>query len=106
MGNTATEKNEQENVAYHLNMLQGLFTVGAIDNIDENPTSITAMLFLYGTAAWLHQKVIDPSEFQSRERPVLSTEKFPKDLPLDYTKIQSLHLPSTTPQPDFPDAQI
>ena len=99
LGNTTIEK--FEDVVYPLNICQRPFTVGVIDNIDINPTSTTGMLCLHETAASLHQKVIDPSKFQSRERSVLSTETFLKHLTLDYTEIEPLHLPSTTPQPDI-----
>ena len=66
--NTATENFEWENVVYPLNMPWGLFTVAAIDNININPILTTAKSSSYGTAASLHQKVKDLSEFQSRER--------------------------------------
>ena len=59
----------------------------AIDKIDVNPRSTTAMSLLHGTTISLHQKIIDPSKLESRERPVLSTKRFLKQLPLDYTEI-------------------
>jgi len=72
-------------------MRHGLFTIGAIDNIDVNPSSSTAMSSFHGTAASLHQKVAtNANQIEELEKLTLSTDKFLKQLPDEYTEIPPL----------------
>ena len=102
--NTAIEKFEKDNVVYPLNMCHGLFTIGAIDNIDVNPSSSTAMSSFHGTAASLHQKVAtNANQIEGLEKLTLSTDKFLKQLPDEYTEIPPFYVSSSAPSPDFPE---
>ena len=83
-------------------MCHVLFTIGAIDNIDVNPSSSTAMSSFHGTAASLHQNVTNANHGEM-EKLTLSTDKFLKQLPDEYTELAPLYVSSSTPSPDFPE---
>ena len=57
MGNEDIEQFEKDNVVCPFKFWHGLFTVGAIDNIDLVASSATGMPLFHGTAACLYQKV-------------------------------------------------
>ena len=71
------------------------FTIGAVDNIDIDPSSTTAMSSFHGTAASLHQKVIFEEEETTHDLAPLPDGKFLKKLPSSYTEIEPAYLPST-----------
>ena len=57
MGNTAIEQFERDKVVCPLQLKHNLFTVAAVDNIDVNPTSATAISSFHGTAVSLYPKI-------------------------------------------------
>ena len=50
LANSTSERFEAEGVVCPVNMKQGIFTVGALDNCDHNPTSSTAHDSFHGTS--------------------------------------------------------
>ena len=74
MGNTAIDVYEKEGVVCPLTLRYGLFTTAAVDNIDVNPSSSTAMSAFHGTAASLNQHI---NENSGRCRDVPSTLSTP-----------------------------
>ena len=95
LGNRAIEQFEQNDVVYPINMQPNRFTIGAVDNIDIDPSSTTAMSAFHGTAASLHQKVIFEEEETTHDLAPLPDGKFLKKLPSSYTDIEPVYLPST-----------
>ena len=63
MGNTAIDVYETEGVICPLNLRYERFTTAAVDNIDVNPSSSTAMSAFHGTAASLNQHVNEKSGY-------------------------------------------
>ena len=55
LGNGVCERFEAENVVCPVNLKQGLFTAGALDNCDHNPSSTTAQDSFHGTSVSLFQ---------------------------------------------------
>ena len=47
LGNGVCRRFEEEKVVCPTNLRKGLFTIAAIDNIDHNPSSTTAMVLVY-----------------------------------------------------------
>ena len=72
MGNSVCEHFESEGVVCPPKLLKGVFTTAAMDNIDHNPSSVTAQGAFHGTGISLfqHPSSNDPGE----EREVLSIE--------------------------------
>ena len=93
LGNAAIEQFEKDNVVCPLKFRHNLFTVGAIDYIDVDTSSATAMSSFHGTAASLHQKV--PQKDAGEKRNItteFSNNKLNK-LPDYYTDIPAAYLP-------------
>ena len=88
VGNSAIEMFEQDRIVYPIGMAHGCFTVGAVDNIDVNTSSSTAMSSFHGTAASLHQKRNDSQIHKGTSHTVLSKESKLRNLPDYYTEIQ------------------
>ena len=61
LANGTCDRFEAEGVVCPVNMKLGLFTVGALDNCDHNPTSATAHDSFHGTSISLFQF---PTEYQ------------------------------------------
>ena len=97
LGNTSLDTFAKQNVVCPMLMQKGLFTIGAIDNIDVNPSSATAMSSFHGTAASLHQKAALTDTVLQDNLPELSSSKVLKDLPSEYTDIPPFYLPSSLP---------
>ena len=57
MGNNVCEKYQREQAVCPPNLHQGLFTTAAIDNIDHNPSSMTATDSFHGTGISLFQNI-------------------------------------------------
>ena len=101
MANTPIDQFDKEGVVVPLNLRCGLFTSGAVDNVDVNPSSATAISAFHGTATSISQHVNDNNLVITREVPhVLSTEKRLKKLPENYTYIKPVYVPSSVPMPD------
>ena len=54
-GTAVCNRFQQDGVVCPLNLNSGLFTVGALDNIDYNPSSTTAQGSFHGTGISLFQ---------------------------------------------------
>ena len=93
MGNAVIEQFEKDNVVCPLKFRHGLFTAGAIDNIDFDTSSGTAMSSFHGTAASLHQKVPQKDAGEKRNITIkFSNNKKLKKLPDYYTDIPAANL--------------
>ena len=72
LANGTSERFEAEGVVCPVNMKQGLFTVGALDNCDHNPTSSTAHDSFHGTSISLFQ--FPSADMPGIERAVVSLD--------------------------------
>ena len=72
-----------------LQLRHDLITVGAIDNIDHNPSSTTASGSLHGTAMTIMQHPTQHNKGQDRHEIILDTSRL-YDLPDSYTIVPSL----------------
>ena len=75
LGNAAIGQFEKDNVVCPLKFRHSLFIVGAIDNIDVDTSSATAVSSFHGTAASYHQKV--PQKDAGEKRNI--TTEFPNN---------------------------
>ena len=55
VSNAVCEKYEEEGVVCPIKLKKGIFTVGAVDNIDHNPSSLMSKDSFHGTAISLMQ---------------------------------------------------
>ena len=96
--NGTSERFEAEGVVCPVNMKQGLFTVGALDNCDHNPTSSTAHDSFHGTSISLFQ--FPSADMPGIERAVVSLDhRVPQTgrirvMPLPAQHTQMFHQPS------------
>ena len=72
MGNSVCARFKSEGVVCPPKLLKGLFTAAALDNIDQNPSSVTAQGAFHGTDILLFQH--PSSDAPGEEREVLSIE--------------------------------
>ncbi|XP_045131595.1 uncharacterized protein LOC123516404 [Portunus trituberculatus] len=89
-GNRACKQYEQEKTVCPRNLRLGLNTKGAIDNIDHNPSSTTAMDSFHGTGISLFQQVTEsnPGTVRPDFCPLeVSTSKKVSELPDCYTSV-------------------
>ena len=91
LANEVIAQYEEDRVVCPLNLLKGVFTCGAVDNIDHNPSSVTAHDSFHGTAISLRQ-------FPTSEIPGVKRTKVQRDierkskispLPLSYSLVPS-----------------
>ena len=95
LGNSAVDTFERDGVVVPLFLEKYLFCTTAVDNIDINPSSVTATDSFHGTAASVNQHpVIDPGV---KRTPVPMSYDNPrlKRLPEDYTEITPIQLPGS-----------
>ena len=72
LGNTICSRFETENIVCPSNLRKGLFTTGAVDNIDHNSTSTTAQGSFHGTGISVFQH--PTSECIGEARTILQTD--------------------------------
>jgi hypothetical protein len=90
---------EEEGVVCPLNLRHGIFTVGALDNIDHNPSSTTAQGSFHGTGISLFQFPTSTDSVTSRHAitlPERSSREF--SLPESYNTIPAVGDKTSVPQ--------
>lgn len=100
LGNSLIQQFETDGVICPRPLRKGLFTVGAYDNIDHNPSSATAKGSFHGTGISIIQSVTNDNPGIEREIPFDkggSTATI-DPLPLEYTDIPPAHLPNKDPK--------
>ena len=65
LATSVCESFEEDGVVFPASLRKGLFTVGALDNLDHNPTSTTSMTSFHGTAVSLFQFPIESRSGES-----------------------------------------
>ena len=75
MGNSVCARFESEGVVCPPKLLKGVFTTAAVDNIDHNPSSVTAQGAFHGTGISLFQH--PTSDAPGEEREVVSNDNQP-----------------------------
>lgn len=75
-------KFRSEGIVCPLNMKSGVFTVGALDNIDHNPSSTTAQGSFHGTGISIFQFPTEYSDDGPRQAITLVKDGAPRDLTL------------------------
>ena len=86
---------------FRANILKGVFTAAAVDNIDQNPSLVTAQGASHETGISLFQH--PSSDAPGDEREVLSVENLPSKtkrlarLPDSYTAVRPVILPMSEP---------
>ncbi len=96
INNRVCEQYKQDGDVCPPNLRQGLLTVGAVDNIDHNPSSTTASVSFHGTGMSLFQYPSQESQGQNRrEHRILkepNTAKKLVELLESYTTVRPLVL--------------
>ena len=106
-GNSVCARFESEGVVCPPKLLKGVFTTAAVDNIDHNPSSVTAQGAFHGTGTSLFQH--PTSDAPGEEREMVSIENQPSKtkrlarLPDSYTAVRPVILPKK--EPDVPPLQ-
>ena len=104
MGNRVCEQYHRDAVVCPPNLLQGLFTTAAVDNIDHNTSSTTATGSFHGTGISLFQHPKEHNDgVDRREHRILARERTSKkviELPQSYTNVISVEL--STKEPPVP----
>lgn len=107
VGNSVCARFESEGVICPPKLLEGVFTTAAVDNIDHNPSSVTAQGAFHGTGISLFQ--LSTSDAPGEERGMVSIENQPwkkkrlARLPDSYTAVRPVILPKK--EPDVPPLQ-
>ena len=108
--NSIIERYKREGVVWSSKLREGLFTTAAVDNIDHNPSSISAHDSFHGTAISLVQHLTSEEKGNVRATDVFdptksSTSKKIAQLPSSYSEVppvalpsEQLHVPETTGQ--------
>ena len=80
---------EEDGVVCPPQLKSGIFTTGQVDNIDHNPSAITATGSFHGTAHSICQHPTEDNSGTDRDKIVLdgNMEKQIRPLPLEYTNI-------------------
>lgn len=96
--NAVCERAHKEGVVCPSQLRHGLFTFGAIDNIDHNPSSATAKGSFHGTGISIFQQPLPSNPGQKREAISLSgdVEKKKLCLPDIYTIVPAVALKEST----------
>jgi len=95
MGNSVCARFESDGVVCPPKRLKGVFTTAAVDNIDQNPSSVTAQGAFHGSGS--------SSDAPGEEREVLSIENQPLKTkclarpPDSYTAVRPVILPRSEP---------
>ena len=96
MANTATEQFQKNKVVCPRKLKHNFFTVAAVDIINVNLASVTAMPSFHGTAASLHQEVSMNYADGLRDVQIsLSKKKILKILSSEYTNLPPAYPPFT-----------
>ena len=98
IANSVCQKFEAEGLVFPPKMIPGLFTVGAVDNIDHNPSSTTARDSFHGTSISLMQDRQEDSEAEEHPTPLIQQPVLGKlgtisPLPASYTSVHPVALP-------------
>lgn len=93
LSTAVSERFNEDDIVCPSNLHKGIFTVGALDNLDHNPSSTTAKSSFHGTGISLFQ--FPTRSYKGESRPTVTVP--PKgnkvvDLPIDYTVIQPASL--------------
>ena len=93
IGNSAVDTFERDGVVAPLFLEKDLFCTTAVDDIDINPSSVTATDSFHGTAASVNQHPVIDSGV--KRTPVTMSYDTPrlKRLPEDYTEVTPFQLP-------------
>lgn len=98
--NAASKRYAKEKVVCPQNLRLGLFTTGAYDNIDHNPSSTTSTDSFHGTSMSLFQHVLPHSQGEERHYNVdyvkLQDRSAPQ-LPETYAQVLPSFLPQKQP---------
>ena len=98
IANSLCTRFETEGVVCPQNMVRGQFTVGAVDNVDHNPSSTTSKDSFHGTSISLMQPNCGLDHSSSVSCIPRNTESRCNDiapLPVSYTDVRPLAMPST-----------
>lgn len=100
---------ESESIVCPSNLRKGLFTVGALDNIDHNPTSTTAEGSFHGTGISVIQFPTQETAGISREVCAYEAYKSSKQkpsLPESYTNVQVIQVNESTKVPEVTTTEV
>ena len=101
LGNAVCRQYKKENVVCPPNLKIGLFTTTALDNLDHNPSSMTAKESFHGTGISMFQNQSELEPGIERERILdksgAQATKSVEALPEVYTDVQPVDLPKTNP---------
>ena len=104
MGQKACKQFIEENVVCPLKMKDGVFTTGAIDNIDHNPSATTSRDSFHGTSISLFQHPTKDEEGTQRQRShvVVGNTKTVPDLPAFYSEVPPVCMKTPVERPRSP----
>ena len=106
LGNTVCKRYHSEQVVCPPQLKSGVFTCGAVDNIDHNPSAMMAKDAFHGTAISLMQ--FPTAEMQGEDRggtaidPDVANQKTIAPLPVTYTMVPPV---TNTQEPTVPPKQ-
>jgi hypothetical protein len=119
LANGTSERFEAEGVVCPINMKLGLFTVGALDNCDHNPTSATAHDSFHGTSISLFQFpsddmagtdrgviLLDESTSQKGRRQVVPLPDAYRDVPPAILRTKQMKVPPSLSPVRPPEATL
>lgn len=95
LGSSVCSRFEQEGCVCPPKLKENLFTVGAVDNIDHNTSSLRSKESFHGTAVSLTQFPTADNLGLSREMPLINTEASNSDatlLPPEYTNLPEVSI--------------
>lgn len=102
MGTVLVQRFIEEGVVCPTVLRKGLFTTGALDNIDHNPSATTAKSSFHGTGISLFQHPTSSEDGEQRELPHIAgtpaTKKVPP-LPESYTNVRPAYFKDAAPVP-------
>ena len=103
MGNSVCARFESEGVVCPPKLRKGVFTTAAVDNIDHNPSSVTAQGAFHGTGISLFQHPTIEGSGEEREviniianQPSKTTKRLAQ-LPVSYMTVPTVILPKNQP---------
>ena len=97
LGTAVCSRFQQDGVVCPLNLNYGLFTVGALDNIDYNPSSTTAQGSFHGTAISLFQFPSSSVDDAQSRPPITLPQASERNihLPESYTTVPAVSVKTT-----------
>ena len=109
LAHSVTEKYHTDGIVCPMNLRKGLYTAGAIDNLDHNPSSQTAKGSFHGTGISIFQAVTETNHGESRGNINFIEASGPVQLPEDYSivpavafSVSDLKVPERMPVQDNP----